>query len=132
MHFNFTNFTPISLFHSSYKSCLPETHRRDIQSLSRLARYQIRKTLKRFLKKLGNCSAGVHNLKLKYLMELRAVEPAYGSECFSMHQSGWLAQSEQQRVKSIRVSGEGGIQIQTTEHQVRLLMGIYLNSLRQN
>ncbi|XP_056629086.1 tyrosine-protein kinase JAK2 isoform X2 [Triplophysa dalaica] len=102
---------------TSYKSCLPETHRRDIQRLSRLARYQIRKTLKRFLKKLGSCSAGVHNLKLKYLMELRAVEPAYGSECFSMHQSGWLAQSEQQRVKSIRVSGEGGIQTQTTEHQ---------------
>lgn len=118
--------------HSSYKSCLPETHRRDIQRLSRLARYQIRKTLKRFLRKLGDCSAGVRNLKLKYLMELSTVEPAYGSESFNMHHSGWLEQSEQERVKSIRVSGEGGIQIQTTEHQVGLWIGFYLNCLKEN
>uniref|UniRef100_A0A672NGH9 Tyrosine-protein kinase n=1 Tax=Sinocyclocheilus grahami TaxID=75366 RepID=A0A672NGH9_SINGR len=103
--------------HSSYKSCLPETHRQDIQRMSRLARYQIRKTLKRFLKKLGKCSAGERSLKLKYLMELSVLEPNYGSESFTLHQSGWLEQSEQQRVKAVRVSGEGGIQIQTKESQ---------------
>ncbi|XP_051508894.1 tyrosine-protein kinase JAK2-like isoform X2 [Myxocyprinus asiaticus] len=102
---------------TSYKSCLPETHRQDIQRMSRLARYQIRKTLKRFLRKLGGCSAGERSLKLKYLMELSTVEPAYGSECFNLHHSGWLEQSEQQRVKAVQVSGEGGIQIQTTESQ---------------
>uniref|UniRef100_A0A671PMN3 Tyrosine-protein kinase n=1 Tax=Sinocyclocheilus anshuiensis TaxID=1608454 RepID=A0A671PMN3_9TELE len=100
---------------TSYKSCLPETHRQDIQRMSRLARYQIRKTLKRFLKKLGKCSAGERSLKLKYLMELSVLEPNYGSESFTLHQSGWLEQSEQQRVKAVRVSGEGGIQIQTKE-----------------
>lgn len=104
--------------YSSYKSCLPETHRQDIQSMSRLARYQIRKTLNRFLKKLGRCSAGERNLKLKYLMELSMLEPAYGSESFTLHHSGWLEQSEQQRVRAVQVSGEGGIQIQTTESQV--------------
>uniref|UniRef100_A0A8C1Y2N5 Tyrosine-protein kinase n=1 Tax=Cyprinus carpio TaxID=7962 RepID=A0A8C1Y2N5_CYPCA len=83
---------------TSYKSCLPETHRQDIQRMSRLARYQIRKTLKRFLKKLGKCPAGERNLKLKYLMELSVLEPNYGSE-------------------TMRVSGEGGIQIQTKESQ---------------
>uniref|UniRef100_A0A671PQA7 Tyrosine-protein kinase n=1 Tax=Sinocyclocheilus anshuiensis TaxID=1608454 RepID=A0A671PQA7_9TELE len=102
---------------TSYKSCLPETHRQDIQRMSRLARYQIRKTLKRFLKKLGKCSAGERSLKLKYLMELSVLEPNYGSESFTLHQSGWLEQSEQQRVKAVRVSGEGGIQIQTKESQ---------------
>ncbi|XP_039520252.1 tyrosine-protein kinase JAK2 isoform X1 [Pimephales promelas] len=102
---------------TSYKSCLPETHRRHIQSMSRLARYQIRKTLKRFLKKLGRCSAAERKLKLKYLMELNVVEPAYGSESFTLHHSGWLEQSEQQRVTAVQVSGEGGIQIQTTESQ---------------
>ncbi|KAL0187030.1 hypothetical protein M9458_018700, partial [Cirrhinus mrigala] len=89
----------------------------DIQRMSRLARYQIRKTLKRFLKKLGRCSAGERSLKLKYLMELNVVEPNYGSESFTLHHSGWLEQSEQQRVKAVRVSGEGGIQIQTKESQ---------------
>uniref|UniRef100_A0AAR2KLJ0 Tyrosine-protein kinase n=1 Tax=Pygocentrus nattereri TaxID=42514 RepID=A0AAR2KLJ0_PYGNA len=68
----------------SYKSCLPETHREDIQRMSRLARYQIRKTLKRFLQKLGRCSAGERSLKLKYLMELSAVAPNYDSECFTI------------------------------------------------
>uniref|UniRef100_A0A671PUW0 Tyrosine-protein kinase n=1 Tax=Sinocyclocheilus anshuiensis TaxID=1608454 RepID=A0A671PUW0_9TELE len=89
---------------TSYKSCLPETHRQDIQRMSRLARYQIRKTLKRFLKKLGKCSAGERSLKLKYLMELSVLEPNYGSESFTL-------------VKAVRVSGEGGIQIQTKESQ---------------
>uniref|UniRef100_A0A8C1ECY4 Tyrosine-protein kinase n=1 Tax=Cyprinus carpio carpio TaxID=630221 RepID=A0A8C1ECY4_CYPCA len=79
---------------TSYKSCLPETHRQDIQRMSRLARYQIRKTLKRFLKKLGRCSAGERSLKLKYLMELSVLEPNYGSESFPLHHSGWLEQSE--------------------------------------
>uniref|UniRef100_A0A8C1XW57 Tyrosine-protein kinase n=1 Tax=Cyprinus carpio TaxID=7962 RepID=A0A8C1XW57_CYPCA len=69
---------------TSYKSCLPETHRQDIQRMSRLARYQIRKTLKRFLKKLGRCSAGERSLKLKYLMELSVLEPNYGSESFPL------------------------------------------------
>uniref|UniRef100_A0A8C1H6S8 Tyrosine-protein kinase n=1 Tax=Cyprinus carpio carpio TaxID=630221 RepID=A0A8C1H6S8_CYPCA len=77
---------------TSYKSCLPETHRQDIQRMSRLARYQIRKTLKRFLKKLGKCPAGERNLKLKYLMELSVLEPNYGSESFTFHHSGWLEQ----------------------------------------
>uniref|UniRef100_A0AAR2LK20 Tyrosine-protein kinase n=1 Tax=Pygocentrus nattereri TaxID=42514 RepID=A0AAR2LK20_PYGNA len=80
----------------SYKSCLPETHREDIQRMSRLARYQIRKTLKRFLQKLGRCSAGERSLKLKYLMELSAVAPNYDSECFTMHRSGWLQCPESQ------------------------------------
>ncbi|XP_043103232.1 tyrosine-protein kinase JAK2 [Puntigrus tetrazona] len=102
---------------TSYKSCLPETHRQDIQRMNRLARYQIRKTLKRFLKKLGRCSTCERSLKLKYLMELSVLEPSYGSESFALHHSGWLEQNEQPRVKAVRVSGEEGIQIQTKESQ---------------
>lgn len=97
----------------SYKSCLPVTHREDIQRMSRLARYQIRKTLKRFLQKLGQCSAGECSLKLKYLMELSAVEPNYGSERFTR----WLQRSDTQSVTVVRVSGEGGIQTRAEEGQ---------------
>ncbi|TRY64943.1 hypothetical protein DNTS_024629 [Danionella cerebrum] len=102
---------------TSYKSCLPESHRLEIQRMSRLARYQIRKTLKRFLKKLGKCSAGERSLKLKYLIELSLLEPEYGSESFSLHHSGLLEQSERRRVKAVKVSGEEGLQIQASDGQ---------------
>lgn len=96
----------------SYKSCLPETHRAEIQRMTRLARYQIRKNLKHFLKKLGRCSAGERSLKLKYLMELSAVEPNYGSECFITSSS------------IVRVSGEGGIQTHSSDSQVTMTSAI--------
>ncbi|KAI5625728.1 tyrosine-protein kinase JAK3, partial [Silurus asotus] len=93
----------------SYKSCLPEIHRAEIQRMTRLARYHIRKNLKHFLKKLGRCSAGEQSLKLKYLMELSAVEPNYGSECFITSCS------------MVRVSGEGGIQTRSSDGQVTVI-----------
>ncbi|KAK5930669.1 hypothetical protein CgunFtcFv8_026887 [Champsocephalus gunnari] len=66
----------------SYKSCLPKLHRHDIQRRNRLDRFRIRNTLKRFLKKLGNCSIDESSLKLKYLIELAGIEPSLGSETF--------------------------------------------------
>ncbi|XP_062855524.1 tyrosine-protein kinase JAK2 [Trichomycterus rosablanca] len=90
---------------TSYKSCLPNSHREEIQRMSRLARYQIRKTLKRFLKKLGRCAAGERSLKLKYLMELSAMEPEYGTETFNTRRC------------VVRVSGEGGIQTYSDDGQ---------------
>ncbi|TUD19543.1 Tyrosine-protein kinase JAK2 [Bagarius yarrelli] len=89
----------------SYKSCLPETHRQEIQHMTRLARYQIRRNLKRFLKKLGRCSVGEQSLKLKYLMELSAVEPNYSSETFITSSF------------TMRVSGDGGIQTRSSDDQ---------------
>uniref|UniRef100_A0A8C8IED8 Tyrosine-protein kinase n=1 Tax=Oncorhynchus tshawytscha TaxID=74940 RepID=A0A8C8IED8_ONCTS len=80
----------------SYKSCLPETHRQEIQQLSRLARYRIRNTLKRFLKKLGRCSVGERSLKLKYLMELAGVEPSHGTETFQVnHPEAYVSHAPQ-------------------------------------
>uniref|UniRef100_A0A8C9X1N7 Tyrosine-protein kinase n=1 Tax=Sander lucioperca TaxID=283035 RepID=A0A8C9X1N7_SANLU len=71
----------------SYKSCLPKSHRHDIQKRNRLDRYRIRNTLKRFLKKLGNCSVDEYSLKIKYLIELAAIEPSLGSETFQVNPS---------------------------------------------
>uniref|UniRef100_A0AAY4DMW6 Tyrosine-protein kinase n=1 Tax=Denticeps clupeoides TaxID=299321 RepID=A0AAY4DMW6_9TELE len=96
-----------------YKSCLPETHRQDIQKMSRLARYQIRKMVWRCMKRLRHCSASEHSLKLKYLMELAAIEPSHGTECFLTYDPSWQ-QKEQQRPKFLRVSGETGIQTRET------------------
>ncbi|XP_076860522.1 tyrosine-protein kinase JAK2 [Brachyhypopomus gauderio] len=101
----------------SYKSCLPETHREDIERMSRLARYQIRRMLKRFLRKLSRCPAGERSLKLKYLMELSALEPHYGSECFATCRPGWRQRADAQTLTLVRVSGEGGIQTRPDDSQ---------------
>ncbi|XP_061884061.1 tyrosine-protein kinase JAK2-like [Entelurus aequoreus] len=91
----------------SYKSCLPKSHRHDIQKRNRLDRYRIKNTLKRFLKKLGNCSVDECSLKLKYLVELAGIVPTLGNEVYcvsagSSHSNGTFTH--------LRVSGETGIQ----------------------
>uniref|UniRef100_A0A8C2Z8I8 Tyrosine-protein kinase n=1 Tax=Cyclopterus lumpus TaxID=8103 RepID=A0A8C2Z8I8_CYCLU len=95
-------------FHSIfYKSCLPVSHRHDIQRRNRLDRYRIRNTLKRFLKKLGNCSVDECSLKLKYLIELAAIVPSLGSETFQVNPSSSHSQSTFSLVK---VTWESGIE----------------------
>ncbi|KAM4548831.1 tyrosine-protein kinase JAK2 isoform 1-T3 [Odontesthes bonariensis] len=91
----------------SYKSCLPKSHRHDIQKRNRLDRFRIRNTLKRFLKKLGHCSVDECSLKLKYLIELAGIEPSLGSETFHVNHSS----SHSNATSLVRVNGETGIQI---------------------
>uniref|UniRef100_A0A669CF70 Tyrosine-protein kinase n=1 Tax=Oreochromis niloticus TaxID=8128 RepID=A0A669CF70_ORENI len=91
----------------SYKSCLPKSHRHDIQKRNRLDRYRIRNTLKRFLKKLGNCSVDECSLKLKYLIELAGIEPCVGTETFQVNHSSSHPMSD---FSLVRVTGEKGIQ----------------------
>uniref|UniRef100_A0A8C9WZS6 Tyrosine-protein kinase n=1 Tax=Sander lucioperca TaxID=283035 RepID=A0A8C9WZS6_SANLU len=92
---------------SCYKSCLPKSHRHDIQKRNRLDRYRIRNTLKRFLKKLGNCSVDEYSLKIKYLIELAAIEPSLGSETFQVNPSSSHSKST---FSLVRVTGETGIE----------------------
>ncbi|XP_042371560.1 tyrosine-protein kinase JAK2 isoform X2 [Plectropomus leopardus] len=91
----------------SYKSCLPKSHRHDIQRRNRLDRYRIRNTLKRFLRKLGNCSVDECSLKLKYLIELAGIELSLGSETFQVNQSSSHSKSA---FSHVRVTGETGIE----------------------
>uniref|UniRef100_A0A673A582 Tyrosine-protein kinase n=1 Tax=Sphaeramia orbicularis TaxID=375764 RepID=A0A673A582_9TELE len=95
------------LFLFSYKSCLPKSHRHDIQKRNRLDRYRIRNTLKHFLKKLGNCSVDECSLKLKYLIELARIEPSLGNEIFKVNPSSSESKSS---FTLLRVTGEDGIQ----------------------
>lgn len=104
----FTVITPNHvLFLFSYKSCLPKSHRHDIQKRNRLDRFRIRNTLKRFLKKIGNCSVDECSLKLKYLIELAGIVPSLGSESF---QVDFSASQSKSTFTLIRVTGETGIQ----------------------
>ncbi|KAF7646756.1 hypothetical protein LDENG_00182860 [Lucifuga dentata] len=99
----------------SYKSCLPKTHRHDIQKRNRLDRYRIRNTLKCFLKKLGGCSVDESSLKLKYLIELTAIEPSLGSETFQVNDLA--SQTTNKSIFSVvRVSGDSGIQTSGGSH----------------
>ncbi|XP_031715469.1 tyrosine-protein kinase JAK2 isoform X1 [Anarrhichthys ocellatus] len=91
----------------SYKSCLPMSHRHDIQRRNRLYRYRIRNTLKRFLKKLGNCSVDECSLKLKYLIELAGIVPSLGSETFQVNPSSSQSQST---FSLVRITWESGIE----------------------
>ncbi|TDH08715.1 hypothetical protein EPR50_G00100370 [Perca flavescens] len=97
----------------SYKSCLPKSHRHEIQKRNRLDRYRIRNTLKRFLKKLGNCSVDEYSLKMKYLIELDAIEPSLGSETFQVNPSSSHSKST---FSLVRVTGETGIETSGSWH----------------
>ncbi|XP_023282260.1 tyrosine-protein kinase JAK3 [Seriola lalandi dorsalis] len=97
----------------SYKSCLPKSHRHEIQKRNRLDRYRIRNTLKRFLQRLGNSSVDECSLKLKYLIELAGIEPSLGSETFNVDP---LASHSKSAISLIRVSGETGIQTSGSCH----------------
>ncbi|KAF3690776.1 Tyrosine-protein kinase JAK2 [Channa argus] len=97
----------------SYKSCLPKSHRHDIQKRNRLDRYRIRNTLKCFLKKIGNCSVDECILKLKYLIELTGIVPFLGSETFQVDTS---ASPSKSTFTHIRVTGETGIQTNGSCH----------------
>ncbi|MBN3302960.1 JAK2 kinase, partial [Amia calva] len=99
----------------SYKSCLPEKHRQEIQRMNRIARYHIRKTLKRFLCRLGHCPAVGYSLKLKYLIDLGALEPSYGTETFKVRDPDCL--QEELGFKDLQVSGESGIQTRASDVQ---------------
>lgn len=93
----------------SYKSCLPKSHRVDIEKRNWVERFRIRNTLKHFLKKFGNCAVDDCNLKLMYLTELAGIQPSLGSETFHVDPSSSRSNS-QSSVSLVQVTGEFGIQ----------------------
>lgn len=98
---------------SSYKSCLPRSHRMEIQKRNLVDRYRIRHTLKHFLKKIGSCSVDEYSLKLKYLIELTGIIPTLGSETYHVNPSIDHLKSA---FSFLRVNGETGIQTSNSSH----------------
>lgn len=97
----------------SYKSCLPRSHRMEIQKRNLVDRYRIRHTLKHFLKKIGSCSVDEYSLKLKYLIELTGIIPTLGSEIYHVNPSTDHLKSA---FSFLRVNGETGIQTSNSTH----------------
>uniref|UniRef100_H3CXH8 Tyrosine-protein kinase n=2 Tax=Tetraodon nigroviridis TaxID=99883 RepID=H3CXH8_TETNG len=93
----------------SYKSCLPKSHRVDIEKRNWVERFRIRNTLKHFLKKFGSCAVDDCNLKLMYLTALAGIQPSLGSETFHVDPSSSCLNSRS-AVSLVQVTGEIGIQ----------------------
>uniref|UniRef100_A0A8C3S991 Tyrosine-protein kinase n=1 Tax=Chelydra serpentina TaxID=8475 RepID=A0A8C3S991_CHESE len=66
----------------SYKSCVPETLRHQIQQQSFLTRKRIRRKFHKSLRKLSGCQTDDCALKLKYLIDLEKLERTWVEESF--------------------------------------------------
>ncbi|XP_021234698.1 tyrosine-protein kinase JAK3 [Numida meleagris] len=66
----------------SYKSCIPEPLRCQIQQHSFLTRKRIRRRVAQSLRRMGGCRADGRCLKLKYLLDLERLQRCWAEESF--------------------------------------------------
>uniref|UniRef100_H3B0L6 Tyrosine-protein kinase n=2 Tax=Latimeria chalumnae TaxID=7897 RepID=H3B0L6_LATCH len=93
----------------SYKSCIPENLRNEIQQHNFLTRKRIRRKFQKSLKKISQCKTDDCCLKLKYLIDLEELEVMFGKEIFNV-KDPVCSMPENEGYKFICVSGENGIQ----------------------
>uniref|UniRef100_A0A7M4DY94 Janus kinase 3 n=1 Tax=Crocodylus porosus TaxID=8502 RepID=A0A7M4DY94_CROPO len=88
----------------SYKSCLPEGLRDQIQQRGFLTRKRIRRKFGQSLRRLGACQTDARYLKIKYLLDLARLQGAGAEECFCVRFPGAAAPET-----LIHVAGESGV-----------------------
>ncbi|XP_053906555.1 tyrosine-protein kinase JAK3 isoform X1 [Cuculus canorus] len=89
--------------HISYKSCIPEPLRCQIQQHSFLTRKRIRRCFNKSLQKIGRCQTDGRYLKLKYLLDLERLQQRWVEESFHVRSPGSAADI------TIHVAGENGV-----------------------
>ncbi|NXJ96471.1 JAK3 kinase, partial [Corythaixoides concolor] len=89
--------------HVSYKSCIPEALRCQIQQHNFLTRKRIRRRFSKSLRKIGGCQTDGRFLKLKYLLDLERLQRHRAEESFRVHAPGSTADI------TIHVAGETGV-----------------------
>ncbi|NXL68380.1 JAK3 kinase, partial [Chordeiles acutipennis] len=89
--------------HVSYKSCIPEALRCQIQQHSFLTRKRIRRRFSKSLRKIGGCQTDGRFLKLKYLLDLERLQRPWAEESFPVRSPGSAADIV------IHVAGESGV-----------------------
>ncbi|XP_025027948.1 tyrosine-protein kinase JAK3 [Python bivittatus] len=89
----------------SYKSCLPEKLRCQLQAQNFVTRKRIRRQFARSLRQVSRLPAEVSFLKLKYLIELEGLGGGPAEEAFSARLPGQTAEGE----RWLWVSAEKGI-----------------------
>uniref|UniRef100_A0A8D0FKM4 Tyrosine-protein kinase n=1 Tax=Strix occidentalis caurina TaxID=311401 RepID=A0A8D0FKM4_STROC len=96
--------SPAEVFsHVSYKSCLPERLRCQIQQHNFLTRKRIRRRFSKSLRKIGSCQTDGRYLKLKYLLDLERLQRRWAEESFPVRSPGSAA------AIVIHVAGESGV-----------------------
>ncbi|NXG77981.1 JAK3 kinase, partial [Baryphthengus martii] len=96
--------SPGDLFsHLSYKSCLPEPLRCQIQQHSFLTRKRIRRRFSQSLRKIGGCQTDGRYLKLKYLLDLERLQRRWAEETFCVRSPGSA------NAIAIHVAGDSGV-----------------------
>ncbi|XP_054661692.1 tyrosine-protein kinase JAK3 isoform X1 [Grus americana] len=89
--------------HVSYKSCIPEPLRCQIQQHSFLTRKRIRRHFSKSLRRIGGCQTDGCYLKLKYLLDLERLQRRWAEESFIVRSPGSAADI------AIHVAGDSGI-----------------------
>nr|XP_046160943.1 tyrosine-protein kinase JAK2-like isoform X1 [Oncorhynchus gorbuscha]XP_046160944.1 tyrosine-protein kinase JAK2-like isoform X1 [Oncorhynchus gorbuscha]XP_046160945.1 tyrosine-protein kinase JAK2-like isoform X1 [Oncorhynchus gorbuscha] len=96
--------SPVDIYNdTSYKSFLPKDIRAHIQEYHFVTRKRIRHRFRKFIQQFSQCKATARDLKLKYLVNLETLHPAFYSECFRVTES---LEGE----VTIVVTGNNGIQ----------------------
>ncbi|XP_059576021.1 tyrosine-protein kinase JAK3 [Alligator mississippiensis] len=88
----------------SYKSCLPEGLRDQIQQRGFLTRKRIRRKFGQSLRRLGACQTDARYLKIKYLLDLARLQGTGAEECFWVRFPGTPDPET-----LIHVAGESGV-----------------------
>ncbi|XP_062452021.1 tyrosine-protein kinase JAK3 [Rhea pennata] len=86
----------------SYKSCIPERLRCQIQQHSFLTRKRIRRRFNKSLRKISGCQTDSRYLKLKYLLDLERLQRRWAEESFRVRSPGAAD-------ITIHVAGESGV-----------------------
>ncbi|NXJ86535.1 JAK3 kinase, partial [Trogon melanurus] len=90
--------------HISYKSCIPEPLRCQLQQHSFLTRQRIRRRFSKSLRKIGGCQTDGRCLKLKYLLDLERLQQHRAEESFHVRSPGSVVADI-----AIHVAGENGV-----------------------
>uniref|UniRef100_A0A8C0GJZ9 Tyrosine-protein kinase n=1 Tax=Chelonoidis abingdonii TaxID=106734 RepID=A0A8C0GJZ9_CHEAB len=100
-----------------YKMFLPKCVRAKIQDYHILTRKRIRYRFRKFIQQFGQCKATARNLKLKYLINLESLQPAFYSEIFEVKEPCRGEES----FATIIITGNGGIHINHNQHLLQEL-----------
>ncbi|KAM8962161.1 tyrosine-protein kinase JAK2 [Pelodytes ibericus] len=103
--------TPLEIFNSiSYKKFLPKCIRAKIQDYHILTRKRIKYRFRKFIQQFGQCKATARDLKLKYLINLEALQSNFYAEHFEVKEPGRNNLGEE-IFASIIVSANNGIEL---------------------
>ncbi|KAM4708475.1 tyrosine-protein kinase JAK2 [Discoglossus pictus] len=111
--------TPLAIYNTvSYKKFLPKCIRAKIQDYHILTRKRIRYRFRKFIQQFSQCKATARDLKLKYLINLETLQPAFYSEHFEVKEP-CMASSGDGNFATIVVTGNGGVQFSRGKHKER-------------